>query len=175
MQLHHTVSNALTDASSSINKQTISIGRRRIALIRQRRSSAFPEIRTEYVGNHESAIRSHTVNLSRSISYKSLERRINRDACVVLVGDSGDFAPMAVPNDPLYSKQVYLPLYNWADAMNIFLPVIRQETVIAIIDTGIDINHEDLRANIWKNPREIAGNGVDDDGNGYRDDVSGYN
>lgn len=48
------------------------------------------------------------------------------------------------------------------------------EAVIGIIDTGVDITHPDLEANIWTNPGEIAGNGVDDDGNGYTDDVHGY-
>ena len=45
---------------------------------------------------------------------------------------------------------------------------------IAVIDTGVDYNHPDLQANIWANPGEIPGNGVDDDGNGYIDDVHGY-
>ncbi|HEY9230755.1 MAG TPA: S8 family peptidase, partial [Blastocatellia bacterium] len=49
------------------------------------------------------------------------------------------------------------------------------DMVVAIIDTGVDISHEDLAANIWTNPREIAGNGVDDDGDGYVDDVHGWN
>ncbi len=46
--------------------------------------------------------------------------------------------------------------------------------VVAIIDTGINRNHPDLAANIWTNPNEIAGNGIDDDGNGYVDDVYGW-
>ncbi|MEG4845615.1 S8 family serine peptidase [Microcoleus sp. F10-C6] len=46
--------------------------------------------------------------------------------------------------------------------------------VVAVIDSGVDYNHEDLAANIWNNSGEIAGNGIDDDGNGYRDDVRGY-
>lgn len=45
---------------------------------------------------------------------------------------------------------------------------------VAVIDTGIDYTHEDLAANLWRNPGEIAGNGIDDDGNGYVDDVYGY-
>lgn len=47
--------------------------------------------------------------------------------------------------------------------------------VVATIDTGIDYNHYDLQNNIWHNPREIAGNGVDDDHNGYVDDIHGIN
>ncbi|MFM8931151.1 MAG: S8 family peptidase, partial [Gemmataceae bacterium] len=48
------------------------------------------------------------------------------------------------------------------------------QTVVAVIDTGVDYNHPDLKANIWTNTREIAGNGRDDDGNGYVDDVRGW-
>ena len=46
--------------------------------------------------------------------------------------------------------------------------------LVGVIDTGVDYNHPDLAANIWTNPGEIAGNGIDDDGNGYIDDVHGY-
>ena len=49
------------------------------------------------------------------------------------------------------------------------------ETVIAVIDTGINYLHEDLADNMWVNPGEIPGNEVDDDGNGYVDDVHGIN
>ncbi|MBI5866356.1 MAG: S8 family serine peptidase [Planctomycetes bacterium] len=45
---------------------------------------------------------------------------------------------------------------------------------VAVIDTGIQLNHPDLQANIWFNPGEVAGNGVDDDGDGYIDDVNGW-
>ena len=48
------------------------------------------------------------------------------------------------------------------------------DILIGVIDTGVDYTHPDLVANMWVNPGEIAGNGVDDDGNGYVDDVYGY-
>jgi len=48
-------------------------------------------------------------------------------------------------------------------------------TLVAVIDTGIDYRHPDLAANIWTNSAEIPGNGRDDDGNGYVDDIHGYN
>ena len=47
--------------------------------------------------------------------------------------------------------------------------------VVAVLDTGVDYNHEDLKNNIWSNSKEVAGNGIDDDGNGYIDDVQGWN
>ncbi|HSQ56828.1 MAG TPA: S8 family serine peptidase [Gemmata sp.] len=46
--------------------------------------------------------------------------------------------------------------------------------VVGVIDTGIDYTHPDLAANIWTNPNEIAGNGIDDDGNGFVDDIHGW-
>ncbi|MEQ9310590.1 MAG: S8 family peptidase [Balneolaceae bacterium] len=49
------------------------------------------------------------------------------------------------------------------------------EIIVAIIDSGTDIEHEDLKDNIWKNDDEIAGNGIDDDNNGYIDDIHGWN
>lgn len=47
--------------------------------------------------------------------------------------------------------------------------------VVAVIDGGTEVNHEDLKQVIWINPGEIAGNGIDDDKNGYVDDVNGWN
>lgn len=47
--------------------------------------------------------------------------------------------------------------------------------IVAVIDGGMDINHEDLKNVVWTNPKEIPGNGKDDDKNGYIDDVHGWN
>lgn len=48
------------------------------------------------------------------------------------------------------------------------------ETVIAVLDSGVDVDHPDLNASIWVNPDEVPGNGLDDDLNGYIDDVNGW-
>lgn len=50
-----------------------------------------------------------------------------------------------------------------------------RDVLVGIIDTGVDYGHPDLASNIWTNPGEIPGNGIDDDGNGYIDDVRGWN
>ncbi|SOD90723.1 S8 family peptidase [Spirosoma fluviale] len=47
--------------------------------------------------------------------------------------------------------------------------------IVGVLDSGVDITHEDLRDVIWKNPKEIPDNGTDDDKNGYADDVNGWN
>ncbi|MCX2451039.1 S8 family peptidase [Pedobacter sp. PLR] len=51
----------------------------------------------------------------------------------------------------------------------------KQRVIVAVIDGGIDIDHEDLKDVLWINKNEIPGNGIDDDGNGYIDDVHGWN
>lgn len=50
-----------------------------------------------------------------------------------------------------------------------------QKVLVAVIDSGIDIEHEDLKDVIWTNPNEIPNNGIDDDNNGYIDDIHGWN
>ena len=88
-----------------------------------------------------------------------------------------------VPTDPLFPQQ--WSLQNTGQTGGLpgadigVVPAWDVETgspdvVVAIIDTGVDYTHPDLAANIWSNPAEIPGNGVDDDGNGLVDDVHGY-
>src|SRR5690606_9487446 len=52
---------------------------------------------------------------------------------------------------------------------------VSKPVVVAVIDGGIDEDHEDLKDVMWVNPRETPGNGVDDDKNGYIDDLHGWN
>lgn len=50
-----------------------------------------------------------------------------------------------------------------------------QKVIVGIVDSGVDIEHEDLKSVVWTNPKEIAGNGIDDDKNGFIDDIHGWN
>jgi thermitase len=83
-------------------------------------------------------------------------------------------------NDPLTSK-----VWSFNDASKFGVSVNQayqtykttstNTTIVAVVDTGIDYNHEDLKDIVWTNSGEIAGNGIDDDNNGYIDDVHGIN
>lgn len=50
-----------------------------------------------------------------------------------------------------------------------------KKVIVAVIDSGMDIEHEDLKNVLWTNKKEVAGNGIDDDKNGYIDDIHGWN
>jgi len=68
-----------------------------------------------------------------------------------------------------------LPGINTDKAYDFLKGRTSNKVLVAVIDSGIDIEHEDLRDVIWINSDEVAGNGIDDDGNGYVDDVHGWN
>jgi subtilisin family serine protease len=74
--------------------------------------------------------------------------------------------------DPLFPQQTNLIQVRAPQAWDITTGT---DTVIAVIDTGVALNHDDLVGKFWVNPREIPDNHIDDDGNGYVDDVNGYN
>ncbi|HEX6883373.1 MAG TPA: S8 family peptidase [Planctomycetota bacterium] len=77
-----------------------------------------------------------------------------------------------VPNDPYWGGMWHMPQIRaelaWDTEQG------DPSVVVAVMDTGIEVTHPDLAANVWINPGEIAGNLLDDDGNGYVDDVHGY-
>ncbi len=80
-------------------------------------------------------------------------------------------APARVPDDPRYSELWGLQNMDMEAAWDIETG--SKEAVVFVIDTGIDTTHPELSSNLWWNPGEVPGNGIDDDGNGYIDDVHG--
>jgi thermitase len=76
------------------------------------------------------------------------------------------------PDDPYYYGQWNLPKIEAPTAWDITTG--SDKIIIAFVDSGIDLDHAELKDKIWTNPGETPGNGIDDDGNGFVDDVHGW-
>jgi len=81
--------------------------------------------------------------------------------------------PQGIPNDMRYGEQWHWPLIQAPQAWD--LETGNQSAVVAVIDSGVDLDHPDLLDRIWTNDDEILGDYIDNDGNGYVDDVVGWN
>ena len=85
---------------------------------------------------------------------------------------SRSLAEQIQPSDPRFSEQWSVRNINMPEAWAIEQG--NPEVIIAVVDSGIEFHHEDLRSKLWRNPHEIPGNEVDDDRNGYIDDIDGW-
>ncbi len=81
-------------------------------------------------------------------------------------------SPATTPDDPYFPSQWNLSLIEAPAAWDVTTG--SDKIVIAFVDSGVDLDHPELKDKIWKNTDEIPGNGIDDDGNGYIDDVHGW-
>lgn len=115
------------------------------------------------------------ITLKRGISVKAaaalLEKLPNVEyACPNFIRRAAE----TVPSDPAYTHQWAWPKIEAPLAWD---TTTGSGTVtVGVIDTGVDLDHPDLQANLWKNATEASGTpGVDDDGNGYVDDIDGWN
>jgi subtilisin family serine protease len=105
---------------------------------------------------------------------------------VMVVEANGQIAAASSPpNDPLYQNGSLWALRNLGQVGGLIgadidapgaweITTGSADVVVAIVDGGIDVSHPDLAPNAWRNPGEIPGNGIDDDGNGFIDDVYGW-
>jgi subtilisin family serine protease len=108
------------------------------------------------------------------VSDTTCVQRLERSSDVLWVEPNGEVRAQGItPNDNFYQAQQWnLRLIGLPEA---WVFTTGDATPIAVIDTGVDLDHPDLDAKIWTNAGEIPGNGEDDDGNGYVDDVHGWN
>lgn len=125
------------------------------------------------------------VDLEPSVSVKEALAELRDDPAVEYAEPNYLYRASAIPNDPRFPQQYGLHnlggYLGGAPDADIDAPEAWEVStgsaavVVGVLDTGIDYRHVDLRDNMWVNPGELPGNGLDDDGNGVVDDVHGYN
>ena len=98
---------------------------------------------------------------------------------ILLLGISSEFYSQEVAKDwhLLDQKKDNVPGISLKKAYKLLKKSKKTSTpiIIAVLDSGLDINHEDIKAVVWRNSNEIEGNQLDDDKNGYADDIHGWN
>ncbi len=115
----------------------------------------------------------YSVDLREGHSLPAAQSKLAALSGVQSVAPDAKLAPDSTPNDPNFGNQDWLRALGAPAAWNVSTGT--GQTIVAVIDSGIDVTHPDLAGNLWTNPGEVAGNGRDDDGDGYIDDVHGVN
>jgi subtilisin family serine protease len=123
----------------------------------------------------------YTVELAANIDADAAARAFGADPHVEYAQVNGRATAIFTPNDPFFASTG-----SWGQSVDdlwnlkkIGMPSAWDKSqgkgvVVAVVDTGLDLTHPDIVANIWRNSDEIAGNGIDDDHNGFIDDVQGW-
>ncbi|MGI9470896.1 MAG: S8 family serine peptidase [Rubripirellula sp.] len=125
----------------------------------------------------------HQVELHDGASLQSVLDSYRADPDVDYAEPDYHVRMTAVPNDPMFDQQ--WDMHNLGQTSGTIDADIdapeawdvstgNGSTIVAVIDTGVDYRHPDLAPNIWTNPGEIPGDGIDNDNNGYVDDIHGY-
>ncbi len=129
--------------------------------------------RVERVLSHDAnGLRRTVLVTSSTQTTAALAEALRSDPAVLAVAPNYLRHVDAVPlTEPGLALQWGLAAVNAPDAWDFTTG--SPDVVVASIDTGVDVLHPDLAPNVWHNPGETAGNGIDDDGNGYVDDVYG--
>lgn len=122
------------------------------------------------------------VNVQPGMSTKDALSLLSSNSQVLYAEPNYIVSTTAIPNDPRFAELYGLDNNGQTggttdadiDAPEAWDSQTGTDVVVAVIDTGLDYNHEDIAGNVWSNPGEIPNNGIDDDNNGYIDDTRGW-
>jgi len=112
------------------------------------------------------------VDLKEGESMEELMSKLSADPSVDFVEPNYTYKASIIPTDTYFDNQWYLKKIKAPEAWNEIRE--SEKIIIAVIDTGVQIAHPDIRDNIWVNKKEIPNNKLDDDKNGYIDDINGW-
>lgn len=142
-------------------------------------SNTIKKIGLTQTRNHKNVSALTVFKIKSGTNLEATIKELNLDPNVEYAQPNYKYTLQATePNDPLFTELWGIKDSNgaglnlpaaWSNGATDDL----EEVVVGVIDTGIDYNHPDLQENIWVNPNEIAGNGIDDDNNGWVDDIHG--
>jgi len=139
------------------------------------RPADFPRRTKETTGasvrHRGSSLRSYLFKTDRDV--RSMCAELRNDPAIEYAQPNYIYKRCGDPNDPEFADQYAHQLIQMPKAWDISTG--SRDVVVAVLDTGVDVNHPDLKDNIWVNEDEIPNNGVDDDNNGFIDDVCGWN
>lgn len=116
----------------------------------------------------------HRISLPDGLSVEEAVKRFRGSAQVIDVQPNFYYRLLATPNDPIFNLTDMYGMFKISAPQAWDLSTGSPNVVVAVIDTGIRLTHEDLAANIWTNPGETPGNGLDDDNNCFIDDHYGW-
>lgn len=112
--------------------------------------------------------------LPEGLSVEDAIRLYRTSPSVAAVQPNYYYSLLATPNDPIFTATDMYGMFKISAPQAWDLSTGSSNVVVAVIDTGIRLTHQDLAANVWTNSGETAGNGLDDDNNGYIDDFYGW-
>ena len=138
----------------------------------------------QYTKSNEQSIRCifkapyiYALNTKKQTDIKEIRKALDLDDSIVIFPDA-KLEKRISPNDPRFSEQWNLEQIGleevWSETVG-QTPENRDPIVIAVLDDGYDIEHQDLRDNWWINEAEIPGDNIDNDNNSYVDDHMGFN
>lgn len=114
------------------------------------------------------------IRIPRRMALNVAAARLLRSPGIVSVQPNYYYRLLQTPDDPKFPESGMFGLPAISAPLAWDMSTGSRDVVVAVVDTGMRYSHEDLAANVWTNPAEIDGNGIDDDGNGFVDDVHGY-